>query len=128
MDTPKVVIHSNADGAETAPAATASKLPPGTVIDAKGRKVVVRPLNPIELYRLAKVMGQAADSDFARNYASFAACVREFDGEPEAFVNSDREIEAMMQRLGTEGLEAVNQALDDLRSVKTATDRVAAKN
>jgi hypothetical protein len=129
---PKVTIHSNEETPAQAISAPA-KRKPGTITDALGRKIVVKSLDPLQVYRLAKIMGAAADSDFARGYAALAACVREFEGEEEDFPTSDREIEAMMQRLGTEGLDAVNEALAELnvlkaKAAKEKSGRDTAKN
>lgn len=123
---PKVTIHSTETAAPAAPAAAQRK--PGTITDARGRKIVVRQLDPLQVYRLAKIMGQAADSDFARGYASLAAAVVEFDGQPETFPNSDREIELMMQRLGADGMEAVQTACGELNDAKPKSSRESLKN
>jgi hypothetical protein len=118
----KVNVHS----ADAAPSGNA--LPPGTIIDAKGRKIVVRPLDALEEFRLAKIMGANGDSAWARSIALQACSVREFDGEPEAFLNTDRDIEAMVGRLGSEGFEAVGKALGDLEKAKPKPSKDAAKN
>src|ERR1700733_9041877 len=123
MDTPKVVIHST-----EAPESAAPLLKPGTVTDAKGRKIVVKTLDTLEEYRLAKIMGESGESSWARSIALQAASVREIEGEPEAFPNSDREIEAMVQRLGSEGFEAVSRAHTDLAKAKPKPNKDAAKN
>jgi hypothetical protein len=133
METPKVTIHSDTARAEhdTARGDTAPKdraLPPGTVIDAKGRKIVARPLDALEEFRLAKIMGTNGDSAWARSIALQACSVREFDGDPEAFLDSDREIEAMVGRLGSEGFEAVSRALAELSQAKPKSSKEAVKN
>ena len=106
---PKVTVHSTESGEGQAKAVNG--LPPGTAIDAKGRRITVKQLDPLQVYRLAKIMGIAADSDFARGYAALTACVRDIDGDAVPFPNSDMQLEATMQRLGSDGLDAVNKAL-----------------
>jgi hypothetical protein len=131
MDTPKVTIHSEQDTqhVNASPAAPKARaLPPGTIIDTKGRKIVVRPLDALEEFRLAKIMGANGDSAWARSIALQACSVREFDGEPEAFLDSDSDIEAMVVRLGSEGFEAVNKALAELSKSKPKPNKEAAKN
>lgn len=129
MQTPNVTIHSAQETAAAAPAASkAPALPPGTIVDTKGRKIVVRPLDALEEFRLAKIMGSNGDSAWARSIALQACSVRELDGEPEAFLNSDRDIEAMVGRLGSEGFEAVGKALDELAKSKPKPNKDAAKN
>lgn len=114
MEPPKVTLHET--GADAPAAAPIGK--PGTVVDGKGRKIVVKLLTPLEQYRISKILGPAGDSDFTRQIASNVATIREFEGEPEAFPNSDREIEALIQRLGDEGFEALHEALADLLALK----------
>jgi len=130
-DTPKVTIHSARTAlAEAMPGVKAEVRahPPVTIIDAKGRKIVVKPLDALEEFRLAKIMGSNGDSAWARSIALQACSVREFDGDPEAFINNDRDIEAMVQRLGSEGFEAVGKALSELSEVKPKPNKDAAKN
>lgn len=127
-EVPTVTIRSTADTPEADAAPVVSGLRPGTVIDAKGRKIVVRPVNTLEEFRLAKIMGEAGESGWARSIALQAASVREFEGEPEMFPNSDREIEVMVERLGTEGFEAVSRALSELSAAKPKPNKDAAKN
>ena len=124
METPKVTIHSAEPGAGAEK--PASK--PGVVVDAKGRRIVVRPIDALEEYRLAKIMGTTADSSRAWYLALQAASVREIEGEPEAFPNSDREIEAMIQRLGADGFDAVGKALVALGEAKPKPNKEAVKN
>lgn len=91
--------------------ASPARSSPGDVADARGRKFTVKLLDPLETYRLARAMGPTADVDVARTYASYAASVRVIDGEPQAFPNSDRDIQSMLQLLGTDGIEAVQKAI-----------------
>lgn len=123
---PRVNIHASANAGGQGNSASATRL--GEKVDASGRRILVKGLSPLEVYRLAKIMGEAADSGFARNYAAIAASVREIDGEPEAFPNSDREIEAMLQRLGEEGLDTVAAALEELSKSKPKSNKDAVKN
>jgi hypothetical protein len=139
-DTPKVTIHSgtaiHSDTAraehDTARGDTAPKdraLPPGTVIDAKGRKIVCKLLSPLEQYRLSKIMGEAGESAWTRQIASNAATVQSINGVQEAFINNDSDIEAMIESLGDEGFEAVNEALKELLDAKPKKpNKGAAKN
>jgi hypothetical protein len=131
MDTPKVTIHSARTAlSEALPGVKAEVRahPPGTIIDAKGRKIVVRPLDALEEFRLAKIMGAYGDSAWARSIALQACSVREFEGEQEAFLSNDRDIEAMVQRLGSEGFDAVGKALVELEKAKPKPNKDAAKN
>lgn len=129
--TPNVTIHQTAGqaGEQAAPVAgSTSTLPPGTVIDAQGRKIVVRQLHALDHYRLAKIMGEAGDSGWARQIAVTAVAVCEIDGEPEAFPNTEREVEALIQLLGSDGFEAANKAIAELHKSKPKPNPEAAKN
>lgn len=109
METPNIVAG------DVSPAATATApSKPGTVTDARGRVITIKLLNPLEQYRLARAMGAAADSDRAMALASYAACVRVLDGEPQPFPNTDREVQAMLQRLDTAGIDAVQRAIAEM--------------
>lgn len=129
-DTPTVTILSGA--AQTGEAGTEKPetraLPLGTIIDARGRKIVVKSLDALEEFRLAKIMGPHGESSWARSIALQACAVRSIDGDPEAFINNDRDIELMVQRLGSEGFEAVSTALAELNEAKPKSNKVAAKN
>lgn len=121
MNTPaNVVVDQSATTTDAAPATALKK--PGHVTDAKGRRIIVKPLDPLELYRLARVMGPAADSEFTRSLASLAACVRAINDEPQPFPNTDREIQAMLQLLGSEGIDAVNDGLSAVLEQRNANE------
>lgn len=124
-------IHGVTTG-ETASAAAPSKsiptLPLGVAIDAKGRRIKVKQLDPLRVFQLAIAMGQSADSVFARNYASLAASVQEIDGDICSFPANNVQIQAMLQRLGIEGLDAVLTAISDIdAATKTTTSNESAE-
>jgi hypothetical protein len=98
----------------------------GEITDARGRKLVVKLLDPLETYRLARAMGPSADVDVARAYGSYAASVRVIDGVPQVFPNSDRDIQAMLQLLGSDGVEAVQKAIARMAEPDGTTDDTAA--
>jgi hypothetical protein len=110
---PHVTIHHSADGTPASEGATGgAAMPKGKIRDAKGRMLEVRPLNALETYRLMKITKATGGEGFF-GMAAMAAAVRSIDGEPEAYINTDREIEVMIQRLGNEGLAAVAEVLSE---------------
>jgi hypothetical protein len=111
-DTPTVTIHSGAHADTRLASVAASPGQKGKILDARGRTIEVRPLNAIETYRLLKIT-KATGGEGYFGMAAMAASVRGIDGDPEAFINNDRDIEAMVQRLGNDGLAAVAKALGE---------------
>jgi hypothetical protein len=120
---PNVVIHNVGDvRPEHAPTGdphqSASK-PPQTnvIVDSRGRKIEVRPLSPVETYRLMKITRATGEEGFF-GMAAMACAVRSIDGEPEGFINNERDIELMLQQLGGEGLTAVGTLLRKLNEAE----------
>jgi hypothetical protein len=112
MTQPTITLeHAAAIAAASSVDAPAQK---GKIRDAKGRTLVVRPLDSIETYRLLKITKATGNEGFF-GMAAMAASVQSIDGEPEAFINNDRDIELMVQRLGSHGMAAVATALAEFR-------------
>ena len=82
--------------------------------DARGRRIGVRRIDALKLYRLTKVLGATATNQSALNLAMSAASVVEIDGEPVGFPASEMQVEALMSRLDFEGLAAATAALRQL--------------
>jgi hypothetical protein len=120
-DLPNVTVHSAS--AVLDPAAQAARaaglLSPASaggvmVVDAKRRQLTVRKLSVLEQIRVAKILGpqQSMNIPVVGIYR-LAASVTAIDGVAEAFPASERQIEAMIQRLGDEGIEAVSKCYKD---------------
>lgn len=97
-------------------------------IDKRGREIVVKSLNALDLYRLTKALKEHSNTQASLNLAMTAASVTAIDGEPVAAPTSDREIEAMLQRLDFDGLEAANKALTALAAPDLEAVVDSAKN
>jgi len=83
-----------------------------TVTDLLGRVLTVRPLGPLERLRVF----EAAGAELSRNdrwlgVALLACSATAIDGVPYPFPNNKPTIEAMVQRLGDAGHEALARAL-----------------
>lgn len=83
------------------------------VTDGKGRTLKVQPPDVLTESRLIRLIGQEAalNSAYLGGYVFPAVSVVEIDGEPMGFPTSQREIDALIQMLGREGLSAVIEHL-----------------
>jgi len=82
-----------------------------TIKDKRGRTLKVRKIGPLQRTRLFKLMGP----DNSRNipllgHYQMAVSVIEIDGIAHAFPTTELQIEAMIERLDEDGLEAVAEA------------------
>lgn len=74
----------------------------------EGRSVKVRKLGALDRARLFKAIGAANATNAPYfGYAILAASVTEVDGVPMPFPTKDAQIEAAIDRLGDDGLDAV---------------------
>lgn len=85
-----------------------------TVADSKGRKITTRKLSPIRRTRLFKIIGP----DNSRNlpllgYYSMAVSVTQIGDDSVVFPSKESEIEALLERLGDDGINAVAKGWKD---------------
>jgi hypothetical protein len=98
-----------------------------TATDAKGRVIEVGRLNALQFYRITKALGSAGDSEATKEFAALVCTVRSIDGERIDFPTTERQIEALIQRLDFPGIAAIQVALTKITEADSAgTD--AAKN
>lgn len=92
-----------------------------TVIDKRGRKIVIQKQGPIQRTRMFKVMGptNSANQPLVGHY-SMVCSVIEIDGQPEPFPTSDAQIEALLERLDEDGLEAIAEGWVKAKWVATS--------
>ena len=86
-----------------------------TVADKRGRQIEVRKLKPLDILRLTEMVG----ADNALNqpylgYATLVASVVAIDGNPTPPLSSKRTLEAQIQQLDEDGLNAVGEAFKKL--------------
>jgi hypothetical protein len=84
-------------------------------IDATGRKLKVKRLSAVQRMKLFRIMG----ADNSRNdryvgFAALAASVVEIDGVPVAFPTKLSQLEALVETLGDEGIQASAKAAGSL--------------
>lgn len=85
-----------------------------SVIDVRGRKITTRKLRPLSRTRLFKLIGP----DNSRNmpllgYYSMAVSVTQIDGVAVVWPSKEIEIEALLDRLGDDGIDAVAKGWKD---------------
>ncbi len=89
---------------------TTETKPTVVVKDSHGRSITIQKLNALDRLRLFEALGsELSDNTLYLGYAMIAACVTAIDNAPEASPNSKRDIELMVQKLGDEGLAAINK-------------------
>ncbi len=83
------------------------------VVDGTGRRLTVRPLSALDRLRLYKAVGsELAMNDVWFGVAVLATAVRAIEGVPVPLPVSEAQIEALVQRLGDEGLATAAAELD----------------
>jgi hypothetical protein len=83
-------------------------------------------MSPLEQFRLVRLIGDAPQMYI--NMVAPLVWIRSIDGEALAPPSSQREIDALIQRLGEEGLNAVMEAVEKLSEGAAKTDADALKN
>lgn len=83
-----------------------------TVTDARGRSIAIRKLGPLDRMKLFEVVGpENSRNEQYVGYAALAFIVSAIDGEPVARPNSKLALEALVQRLDDDGMDAVARHL-----------------
>lgn len=97
-----------------------------TVRDVQGRTLRVKRLSAVEKMRLAKALGEFNTNELYANYGWIAAAVREIDGLPVVFPMNNLQLEATVQRLDDDGMDAAMRAVFAVNA--PALDKDAVKN
>jgi hypothetical protein len=96
-----------------------------TVVDAQGRRLALRRLGALDKLRLFKAVGPVlAQNQPYLGMALLACSVAAIDEVPVPAPGTEAQIEALVQRLGDDGIAAVADALQQ----DAAPDLDAAKN
>ena len=83
-----------------------------SAVDRSGREISVRPPTALDTLRLFKAAGPIlSQNESWLSIASLAACVVAIDSVPVPAPTSEAQIEAIVARLGDDGLETVNKLL-----------------
>jgi len=100
---------------------------PVIIPDSKGRRLKLEEPDILAPYRLVEIVG--AESAENRVYMSMVfplLYIAEIDGEPIFAPNSKRELEALIKRLGHEGIKALREGVEKNFGVKGEEARNAA--
>lgn len=85
------------------------------VTDERGRKILLKKPKTLDLFRLIEILGSAADR--SNRYVSMMhqlLYVKEIDGIPIAQISVKEELEALINRLDDDGMEAVIKGIGKL--------------
>ena len=84
-----------------------------TATDARARTLAIKPPTALDRLRLFKAIGPVlAENPRYLGYATLAMAVTSIDGVPIPPPATEAQLEALVERLGDEGLVAVGEALD----------------
>jgi hypothetical protein len=109
--------------------AAAQKAAGVTVQDRAGRTIAIKRPGPVERMRLFKAIGGEASTNAAYvNMALLAITVVSIDGEVVARPTSVLQVEALVQRLGDDGLEAIITGIAEHFGRAAEVDQDAVKN
>ncbi|WP_208952073.1 hypothetical protein [Rahnella sp. ChDrAdgB13] len=119
-----VKVHQNSE--EKAPVAEAK---PNQVVDAQGRVIKFRELNPLQESRLVLAVGSEAATNnvYMYTFAFPAAKVESIDGDEYACPSNQAQIDGMITILGKDGMDAVLSHFNEIAEAAIAAkDRQAA--
>jgi len=118
----KVTVNPTESVAQEAPA------DPNVAIDVRGRRLTIKQIDVLYESRLARIVGAEAASNttYMLGYVFPAVSVSCIDGDEVMPPASQREIDALIQRLGREGISAVMQHLQ--AQVESTDEAAAIKN
>jgi hypothetical protein len=85
-----------------------------TTVDSKGRRLTLRQLTALDTLRLFKAAGPVlAQNEPWLSMAGMAFAILEIDGVPVPTPVTEGQIEAVIERLGDEGLAAIANVMKD---------------
>ena len=85
---------------------------PLTIVDAQGRKLEFRRPSALDRLRLFKALGPGLSAnDHYMGYAMLAFCVSAIDDVPVPQPANEAQLEGLVDRLGSAGLEAVGEGM-----------------
>lgn len=103
----KVEINTEAPAEATKVATPAQK----TVTDTRGRVITIAEPDFLAQFRLTEAVGGSATNEAYMNMVRPLLYVKAIDGDHVFAPNSKREVEALIQRLGADGYNALAKGL-----------------
>jgi hypothetical protein len=117
MAEPKVVLHPGPGGASaSAPASQqvqAAAAAEVLVEDARKRIITLKRPGILAQYRMVEILGESAGNQTYLGMVMPLIFVAAIDSDPVRMPNNKREVDALIERLGEEGVAAVMVGLQD---------------
>jgi hypothetical protein len=121
----KVTIHKDTETPSQSIVKAANQ--PATLIDARGRSIGFKKMGPLDRLRLFEVIGaENSKNEQYAGYAALAFLVTSIDGEPVARPSNKIQLEALVQRLDDDGMNAIAEHLQS--QAEQNTDEATLKN
>lgn len=99
------------------------------VTDPKGRSIKLKKPGVLAQFRLVEALGETAQNAVYMGMVMPLIFVAEIDGDPVFPPNTKREVEALIQRLDTDGVNFVAQTVQDkFGQTDPEKDKAALKN
>lgn len=83
------------------------------ITDARGRRITLKKPGVLGQFRLVKILGESAQNQVYVGMVLPLIFVSEIDGEPVHFPQSEREVDALIQRLDEDGITAVMNGVQE---------------
>ncbi|MFO0906775.1 MAG: hypothetical protein U0835_00145 [Isosphaeraceae bacterium] len=123
----KVKIHDAVETPSQAIVRAANQVE--TLQDARGRTIGVKKMGPLDRLKLFEVIGpENSKNEQYVGYAALAFLVASIDGDAVARPSSKLQLEALVQRLDDDGMDAVAQHLYGQVATQQEGDEAALKN
>jgi hypothetical protein len=109
----KVTVHKDAETPSQAIVKAANQ--PHTRTDASGRTIGIRKMQALDRLKMFEVVGpDNAKNEPYLGYAALAFHVASIDGDPVNRPSNKLQLEALIQRLGDDGMNAVGEAVQEM--------------
>ena len=125
----KVTVHKDAQSETPSQSIIKAANQPATITDAKGRSIGIKKMNPLDRLKLFEVIGaENSKNEAYTGYAALAFLVTSIDGEPVSRPANKIQLEALVQRLDDEGMDAIGAHLQAQAEAAQSADEDAIKN
>jgi hypothetical protein len=125
----KVTVHHDAKPETPTQAIVKSANAVQTVTDERGRVLAIKKMKPLDRLKMFEVVGaENSKNEMYLGYASLAYHVASIDGEAVNRPATKMQLEALVQRLDDDGLNAVGQWLEEQAKANQEIDVETIKN
>jgi len=114
----RVTLNDAAPAAES-PTIAASDL---AIVDAKGRKLMLKEPDILAPYRLVEMLGNSAENRVYMQMVFPFIYLVAIDDDTNIQLSTKRELEALIQRLGHEGVKALREGVEKAFGAKPEAD------